>query len=323
MEYSITNMFAEKIDENVYVKAFVQGSETEQREQYPLVSVLMASYNHEKYVEAAVRSVMAQKGVTFELIVVDDGSTDSSPQILERLQNEFGFRYVHRPNKGLVPTMNELLSMAQGKYFCSFASDDIMPPDRLKKQSNFLQAHPKAVACFGQVVPLYEGDKIGAEMDARYLRSVPQVSFEESFLGKKALHGCAEMFEREKILDIGGYDERYYFEDYPLYLKILYRYGPQPVSKDIVCCYYREHGSNMHVNHDRIYGEILRMLSENFSAHPLYKKAVRAWKANWFSAVAAQSRLEALRLIPKTISLSPRFLLRVPKLLIPKKFLPF
>ena len=70
MEYSITNMFAEKMDENVYVKAFVQGSETEQRELPPLVSVLMASYNHEKFVEAAVRSVMAQKGVAFELIVV-------------------------------------------------------------------------------------------------------------------------------------------------------------------------------------------------------------------------------------------------------------
>ena len=59
MEYSVTNMFAEKIDENVYVKAFVQGSETEQREMPPLVSVLMPCYNHEKFVEAAVRSVMA------------------------------------------------------------------------------------------------------------------------------------------------------------------------------------------------------------------------------------------------------------------------
>ena len=105
MEYSITNMFAEKMDENVYVKAFVQGAETEQREMPPLVSVLMASYNHEKYVEASVRSVMAQKGVAFELIVIDDGSTDSSPEILERLRDELHFTYIHRPNKGLVPTM--------------------------------------------------------------------------------------------------------------------------------------------------------------------------------------------------------------------------
>ena len=288
----------------------------------PKVSVILPSYNHEQFVEAAVRSVLEQTGVDFELIVVDDGSKDRSPEILKRLSDEFGFVYVHRPNKGVTATLMEAFLLARGRYVCSFSSDDIMPPDRLKKQSDFLDAHPDAVACFGQVVPLYDDGSLGP-MDVRYLRSVPQVSFEESFLGKKALHGCAEMFVREKILEIGGYDERYFFEDYPLYLKILYHYGPQPASKDFVCCYYREHGENLHTNHDRIYGEILRIIADNYKSHPLYKKAVRAWKANWFSAVAAQSKLEAVRLIPKVISISPRFWLRIPKLFVPKKLLPF
>ena len=289
----------------------------------PKVSVILPSYNHELYVEAAVRSVMEQTGVDFELIVIDDGSKDRTPEILKRLADELKFTYIHRPNKGVVPTLIEALALARGRYVCSFSSDDIMPPDRLKKQSDFLDAHPDAASCFGQIVPLYEGDKIGSEMDVRYLRSVPQISFEESFLGQKALHGCAEMFDREKILAIGGYDKRYYFEDYPLYLSILYHYGPQPVSKDFVCCYYREHGDNLHVDNNRIFSEILRILAENYSKHPLYKKAVRCWKANWFSAVAAQSKLKALRLIPKVISLSPRFWLRLPKLFIPRKLLKY
>ncbi|WP_290764349.1 glycosyltransferase family 2 protein [Fibrobacter sp. UBA4297] len=288
----------------------------------PKVSVILPSYNHEQYVEAAVRSVMEQSGVDFELIVIDDGSKDRTPEILKRLADELKFTYIHRPNKGVVATLNEALELAQGEYVCSFSSDDIMPPDRLKKQSDFLDAHPDAAACFGQIVPLYDDGSLG-EMDVRYLRSAPQVTFEESFLGKKALHGCGEMFVREKILAIGGYDKRYFFEDYPLYLKILYNYGPQPVSKDFVCCYYREHGDNLHLDHERIFREIIRILSENYSAHPLYKKAVRAWKANWFSAVAVQSKLEALRLIPKVISLSPRFWMRLPKLFIPKIFLKF
>ena len=288
----------------------------------PKVSVILPSYNHEPYVESAVRSVMEQTGVDFELIVIDDGSKDRSPEILKRLSEELGFMFIHRPNKGVVATLNEALSLARGLYVCSFSSDDIMPPDRLKNQSDFLDAHPEAVACFGQVMPLFDDGKLG-EMDVRYLRSVPQVTFKESFLGQKALHGCAEMFVREKILAIGGYDNRYYFEDYPLYLKILDHYGPQPVSKDFVCCYYREHGDNLHVNHDRIYSEILRLLAENYSSHPLYKKAVRAWKSNWFSAVAAQSKLKALRLIPRVISLSPRFWFRLPKLFIPRKLLKY
>lgn len=288
----------------------------------PKVSVILPSYNHEPYVESAVRSVMEQTGVDFELIVIDDGSKDRSPEILKRLSEELGFTFIHRPNKGVVATLNEALSLARGLYVCSFSSDDIMPPDRLKNQSDFFDAHPEAAACFGQVMPLFDDGKLG-EMDVRYLRSVPQVTFKESFLGQKALHGCAEMFVREKILAIGGYDNRYYFEDYPLYLKILDHYGPQPVSKDFVCCYYREHGDNLHVNHDRIYGEILRLLAENYSSHPLYKKAVRAWKSNWFSAVAAQSKLKALHLIPRVISLSPRFWFRLPKLFIPRKLLKY
>jgi alpha-1,3-rhamnosyltransferase len=288
----------------------------------PRVSVILPSYNHEPYVEAAVRSVMEQTGVDFELIVIDDGSKDRSPQILKRLSEELGFTFIHRPNKGVVATLNEAFSLARGLYVCSFSSDDIMPPDRLKNQSGFLDAHPEAVACFGQVMPLFDDGKLG-EMDVRYLRSVPRVTFEESFLGQKALHGCAEMFVREKILAIGGYDNRYYFEDYPLYLKILDHYGPQLVSKDFVCCYYREHGDNLHVNHDRIYSEILRLLAENYSSHPLYKKAVRAWKSNWFSAVVSQSKLKAICLIPKVISLSPRFWFRIPKLFIPRKMLKY
>ena len=89
MEYSITNMFAEKMTENVYVKAFVQGAETEQRELPPVVSVLLPSYNHEKYIEAAVRSVMSQKGVSFELIVIDGGSTDGTLDIIKKYYSNY------------------------------------------------------------------------------------------------------------------------------------------------------------------------------------------------------------------------------------------
>ena len=72
----------------------------------PKVSVILPSYNHEPYVESAVRSVMEQTGVDFELIVIDDGSKDRSPEILKRLSEELGFMFIHRPNKGVVATLN-------------------------------------------------------------------------------------------------------------------------------------------------------------------------------------------------------------------------
>ncbi len=320
MEYSVTNMFAQKMTENVYVKAFAQGEETEQREFPPVVSVLLASYNHEKYVETAVRSVMEQKGVPFELIVLDDGSKDSSPEILEKLSAEFKFRYIHRENKGVIATLNEMLELARGKYFCTFSSDDIMPPDRLKKQSDYMQSHPNAVACFGQVKPMSEDGVVEDLVDGVYMQAVPEIHFEEIFLGEKALHGCAEMFVTEKVRLLGGYDTRFFFEDYPLYLKVLYEFGPQPVSADIVCCYYREHGDNMHSNHSRMYNEFLRII-ELYKEHRLYQQAMKNWKAKWFSALAYAQKGEALKLLPQLASLSPVFLKRLPKLFIPRMFL--
>lgn len=320
MEYSVTNMFAEKMTENVYVKAFAQGEEMEQRELPPVVSVLLASYNHEKYVEAAVRSVMEQEGVPFELIVLDDGSKDRSPEILERLSAELKFRYIHRENKGVIATLNEMLELARGKYFCTFSSDDIMPPERLKKQSGYLMTHPEAVACFGQVKPMSEDGVVEEYVDAVYMQAVPEVHFEEIFLGEKALHGCAEMFMTEKIRELGGYDSRFFFEDYPLYLKVLYECGPQPVLPDVVCCYYREHGSNMHSNHSRMYTEFLRII-ELYSEHRLYPRALKNWKAKWFSALAYAQKGEAFKRLPQLASLSTAFLKRLPKLFIPRMFL--
>ena len=316
MEYSITNMFAEKMTENVYVKAFAQGVETEQRELPPLVSVLLASYNHEKYVEAAVRSVMAQKGVSFELIVIDDGSTDSSPQILEKLQAELGFTYIHRENKGFMATMCELLSLAHGKYFSSFASDDIMPAGRLEAQASYLESHPQDPICFGQIILMDAEGNHGDSPDPRYTRSIPRLTFEQFFLGKREVHGCTEMIRLDVFREMGGYDPEYPFEDFPQWLKFLHKYGSLPVLSTL-CCYYRVHGNNMSSDRALMYGTFLKVL-ERYRNHPLYPKAVRIWKSHWFSALCYSDKKEALRKLPELASVSLAFFKRFPKLFVPK-----
>ncbi|MBO7414547.1 MAG: glycosyltransferase [Fibrobacter sp.] len=302
--------------ENVYVKAFAQGVETEQRELPPLVSVLLASYNHEKYVEAAVRSVMAQKGVSFELIVIDDGSTDSSPEILEKLQAELGFTYIHRENKGLMATMSELLSLARGKYFSSFASDDMMPAGRLEAQANYLESHPQDPICFGQIILMDAEGNYGNTPDPRYTRSIPRLTFEQFFLGKREVHGCSEMIRLDVFREMGGYDPEYPFEDFPQWLKFLHKYGSLPVLPTL-CCYYRVHGNNMSSDRALMYGTFLKVL-ERYRNHPLYPKAVRIWKSHWFSALCYSDKKEALRKLPQLASFSAAFIKRFPKLFIPK-----
>ena len=324
MEYSITNMFAEKMTENIYVKAFAQGVETEQRELPPVVSVLMASYNHERFVEAAVRSVMSQQGVSFELVVIDDGSTDSSPDILERLQREFGFTYIRRETRGVVATMNELLSLARGKFFCSFASDDIMPADRLKVQSDYLKNHSRCKACFGQIHLMDEQGNVNPAPDPRYVRSIPKVKFEEFFLGKKEIHGCSEMIDVAEFRRLGGYNASCFQEDFPMILKLLHEYGSLPVIS-CSCCHYRIHGNNLSSLNSRetinkIYAGMLKAI-EDYREHPLYPKAVRTFKTAWFSALAYRNKGEALKRLPRLASFSAGFVKRLPKLLIPSVFL--
>lgn len=282
----------------------------------PLVSVLLASYRHEKYVEASVRSVMAQQGVDFELIVIDDGSPDSSPEILEKLQRELGFRYVHRPNKGLVATMNELLSMARGKYFCSFASDDIMPAGRLAEQSAYLEAHPEKPICFGQIVRMDSDGNLASGPDPRYLTGIPEVTFEDFFLGRKELHGCSEMIRCDAFRELGGYNSDFVIEDFQMMLLFLSKYSPLPVLKTVCCCY-RSHETNISNEKSWLYENTLKVM-EKYKEHPLYKEACNVWKSHWFSALAYSDKVEALKMLPKLASFSLPFFKRFPKLFVPR-----
>lgn len=103
----------------------------------PLVSVLMPAYNHERYVEAAVRSVMAQEGVRIELLVVDDGSNDGTWGVLQSLRGECErwferVEMVTQRNQGTCGTMNRLCGLAKGDFVLVLASDDALLPGALR-----------------------------------------------------------------------------------------------------------------------------------------------------------------------------------------------
>ncbi len=286
----------------------------------PLVSVLLSSYNHEKYVEASVRSVMAQKGVSFELLVIDDGSTDSSPQILEDLSQEFGFFYKHRENKGLVTTLNELISLSHGKYFCTFASDDIMAPGRLVAESTFLESHPDAPACAGQIVNMLPNGALESSPDPRFGRA-EEASFEDILLGNIELNGSTEMIVKSKFAEVGFYDECFRFEDFPAWLALSNRFGNIPIIKT-VCSYYRVLPTSMHKNLNFIYAQILSVV-DKYKMHPAYRKAVNLWKTRWFSSLAYDQKMEALRKLPELANASLAFWTHFPKLFIPQRFLKY
>ncbi len=113
----------------------------------PTVSVVMPVYNTQRYVRQAVESVLAQTFEDFELLALDDGSSDNSLEILREYEiKDSRVRVSSRKNRGVVQTRNDLISSARGRYLALMDSDDICRRQRLEKQVAYLESHWDCVA---------------------------------------------------------------------------------------------------------------------------------------------------------------------------------
>ncbi|HKI68413.1 MAG TPA: glycosyltransferase, partial [Verrucomicrobiae bacterium] len=127
-------------------------------ERAPTVSVLLPVHNGARYLSVAVQSVLSQTFKDFELLVMDDGSTDESLAILwgyERIDPRV--KAYHTENKGVSSAINSLINLARGKYLARMDADDCCLPARLKAQLKFLEQHPDHVAVGSWVQLMTEG----------------------------------------------------------------------------------------------------------------------------------------------------------------------
>src|SRR5260370_39130690 len=111
----------------------------------PLVPVWLPVRNGGAHLEAALASVLAQTFADFELLVLDDGSTDATPEILRAMRDPRLRVVTHPQNLGLVPTLNRGLELARGELVARQDHDDVSHPARLQKQVDFFRAHPDHV----------------------------------------------------------------------------------------------------------------------------------------------------------------------------------
>lgn len=113
---------------------------TVEKKDVPLISVLLPVYNGELYLDEALESILTQTFTNFELIIIDDGSTDTSRNIIKKFKaRDSRVIVVFRKNKGLAMTLNESMKIARGKWLARMDQDDIALPNRLERQINLLE----------------------------------------------------------------------------------------------------------------------------------------------------------------------------------------
>ena len=126
----------------------------------PLVSAIVPCYNHEKFVVQAIDSILKQTYKNIELLVIDDGSKDSSPKLLQQLSEQHQFYFEQQKNSGIHATLNKMISMSRGKYIAILASDDVWCLDRIEKQVAYMEQHLEVGACFGNALSINEQNEI-------------------------------------------------------------------------------------------------------------------------------------------------------------------
>jgi glycosyltransferase involved in cell wall biosynthesis len=112
-----------------------------------LVSVILPCYNAEAYIMAAIQSILEQTYTNFELIIIDDESTDKTVEVIQTI-NDSRIQLIQKPkNTGYTDSLNMGLSIASGKYIARMDADDISEPNRLEKQVDHLETHPDCILC--------------------------------------------------------------------------------------------------------------------------------------------------------------------------------
>ena len=183
----------------------------------PKISVLLAVYNGERYVKDATSSVLLQTFGDFELIIIDDGSSDGTPKILNSFTDPRIVIVSNEKNEGLIKSLNKGIKMARGEYLARMDADDISHPQRFEKQINYMEAN-RGIGVLGTAVNhVDEKNKI--------ISTLIQPQAHESILWKMFFE-CAiihpTVIARKEVIEMaGGYDVRFpHIEDTELWMRV-------------------------------------------------------------------------------------------------------
>ena len=204
----------------------------------PLISVLLPAYNEAKYLRRAVDSILAQTYKDFELILLDDGSTDETWEIIEEYDDP-RLRKVRLDRRGFTAALNHGLSISRGEYIARMDADDESLPERLAKQATFLNTHPE-ISIVGTAY--YKYDALRNEQFIRRHPSTDQEIRQAMALYHPICHGTV-MFRKNVINKIGGYGDLPTASDLELWLRAARYFKFANLNEPLYIYYFNPHHS--------------------------------------------------------------------------------
>lgn len=193
------------------------------------VSVILPTYNRAWIVADAIDSVLEQGFTDFELIVIDDGSTDDTPQLLSAYGNRL--RVIRQANRGVSAARNSGIRSATGELIALLDSDDVWLPGKISTQVNFFASHPQARICQTEEIWVRNGARVNP---GKRHRKEGGMIFERS-LALCLVSPSAVMMRRSLLEEVGLFDETLpACEDYDLWLRIAWKYPIQLVDQPLI-----------------------------------------------------------------------------------------
>lgn len=255
----------------------------------PLVSVIVPCYNHEQYVKECILSIVNQTYKNIQLIVIDDGSTDSSYYFLQQIKMSYDFILEHRSNHGLTKTLNYAISnYATGKYITLIASDDYWEKDKIEKQVSFMELNGHlALSCAKAKIVDDQGNVIGSLADDVNMSSL---TF-ESLLIKNIIPALTVIFKKQVFENVGGFDENLYYDDWDFWLRIADKFKIGFLDEYVA--FYRKHESNMSHNYLLMIENSITICNK-WSNHPAYDKTIMEQNFNKIFYLTKQNKGDGL-----------------------------
>ncbi len=220
------------------------------------VSVVVPSYNHAGFVERCLKSILNQTVKPSELLVIDDGSSDGSVEVIGRIlkQCDFPAELIVNQNKGLCATLNESLEKTSGEYFAYLGSDDLWLPEFIEARLRILGSHPNAVLGCGHGYLIDENDKIyDSSAYWGHFEQIQDDARQVLYFGTAPL--SSTVFYRRTALAKRGWNENSKLEDYELYLQLA-EDGEFAFDHKVLAAW-RKHGANTSRDLDFMLNECL------------------------------------------------------------------